>query len=105
AAYQACPWRAEPLVEAARLERSRQRHEVALLYARAAAALPMPGGEALFVQTSTYTWRAWDEVAVSAYWTGRYDEGLAAARRALAVRPDDERLQANVAWCTQALAG
>lgn len=105
AAYQACPWRAEPLVEAARLERSRERYEVALLYARAAAALPMPGGEGLFVNVATYTWRAWDEVAVSAYWTRRYDEGLAAARRAVAVRPDDERLQANVEWCRKGLAG
>ncbi|WP_436697615.1 glycosyltransferase [Nocardioides sp. BYT-33-1] len=105
AAYQHCPWRAEPLVEAARLERSRERYEIALLYARTAAALPQPGGEGLFVDTETYAWRAWDEVAVSAYWTGRYDEGLAAARRALAARPDDERLRANVTWCEQGLAG
>ncbi|WGX97296.1 glycosyltransferase [Nocardioides sp. L-11A] len=105
AAYQDCPWRAEPLVQAARLERSRERYEVALLYARTAAALPMPGGEGLFVDTETYAWRAWDEVAVSAYWTRRYDEGLAAAHRALAARPDDERLRANVDWCARKLAG
>ncbi|MCR1784598.1 hypothetical protein KVF89_18790 [Nocardioides carbamazepini] len=105
AAYQHCPWRAEPLVEAARLERSRERYEVALLYARTAAALPLPGGEGLFVDAETYAWRAWDEVAVSSYWTARYDEGLAAARRALAARPDDERLRANVEWCEKGLAG
>jgi glycosyltransferase involved in cell wall biosynthesis len=104
AAYQHCPWRAEPLVDAARLERSRERYEVALLYARTASAIPMPAGEALFVDSATYLWRAWDEVAVSAYWTGRYDEGLVAARRALAARPDDARLQANVDWCEQGLA-
>lgn len=103
-AYQHCPWRAEPLVEAARLERSRERFEVALLYARTAAALPMPTQEALFVDTDTYAWRAWDEVAVSAYWTGRYDEALRAAHRALAARPDDDRLRANVERCEEALA-
>ena len=58
----------------------------------------------LFVDTDTYAWRAWDEVAVSAYWTGRYDEALGAAHRALAARPDDDRLRANVEWCEEALA-
>lgn len=103
-AYQACPWRAEPLVELARIERAQERYAVALLYARAAAALPMPGSDALFVDVATYTWRAWDEVAVSCYWTGAYAEGVAAAERALAVRPDDERLQANLDWCRKGLA-
>ena len=103
-AFQMCPWRAEPLVEAARLERSRGRFEVALLLARTAAALPEPGGEGLFVETAAYTWRAWDEVAVSAYWTGRYAEGEEAATRALAANPHEVRLQENLAWCRRALA-
>jgi tetratricopeptide (TPR) repeat protein len=104
AAYQLCAWRAEPLLEAARLERARERFEVALLYARTAAALPMPGGEGLFVDTATYTWRAWDEVAVSAYWTSRYAEGEHAALQALAGNPDDPRLAENLAWCRDGLA-
>lgn len=100
-AYQHCSWRAEPLVELARLERTRGRFAVALLYARQAVGLADPGGAGLFVESGSYTWRGWDELAVSAYWCGRYAEGLAAARRALAVRPDDPRLQANVAFCEQ----
>lgn len=104
AAYQHCPWRAEPLVEAARLERSRERYEVALLYARTAAGLALPDGRGLFVDAPTYAWRAWDEVAVSCYWTGRFAEGLDAARRAVAAGPDDERLRANVTWCEKGLA-
>ena len=103
AAHQECSWRAEPLVELARIERSRERFDVALLYARPASALPLPGGEGLFVDVDTYRWRAWDEVAVSCYWTGRYDEGLRAAEIAVAARPDDERLRANVEWCRTAL--
>ena len=98
-AHQACPWRAEPLVELARLERGRERFAVGLLYARAAAGLPMPGHEALFVDTEAYTWRVWDELAVNAYWAGEYAESAGAARRALGVRPDDARLRANLEWC------
>ena len=103
AAVQECSWRAEALVELARVERGRERYEVALLYARAASLLPEPGGEGLFVDVDTYRWRAWDEVAVSCYWTGRYAEGLRAAELAVTARPEDERLRANVDWCRTAL--
>jgi tetratricopeptide (TPR) repeat protein len=98
-AYAAGPTRAEPLVALSRIERARERFEVALLYARAAAAIPEPGSDALFVDRDTYTWRAYDELAVSCYWTGRFGEGVLAAERALAERPDDERLRANLEWC------
>ena len=97
-AYAALPDRAEPLVELSRVERQEDRFEVALLYARAALGIPEPGADALFVDRDAYAWRALDEFAVSCFWTGRYDEGLPAAERALAVRPDDERLRANVGW-------
>lgn len=103
AAYQARPARAEPLVELARYERGRERFEVALLYARAATRLPHPPVDALFVDADAHAWRSWDEVAISSYWSGRFEEGLAAAERALAVRPGDERLIANVQFCRERL--
>lgn len=97
-AYAARPTRIEPLVELARLERSRERFEVAVLYARAAVAAPAPGPDDLFVDHDAYLWRAHDELAVSCYWTGRLDEGRRAAEHALGVRPDDERLRANLGF-------
>ena len=99
AAYQARPTRAEPLVELARFERGRERFDVALLYARVATGIAFPSGDALFVDADAHTWRAWDEVAVSSYWAGRYADGVLAAQQALAIRPDDPRLQENLAWC------
>lgn len=102
-AYADTPDRAEPLVELARYERGRERYAVALVYARAATRIAMPGDDALFVDTDAYTWRAWDEVAVSSYWAGRYADGVQAAERALAARPDDDRLRANLAWCRDKL--
>lgn len=103
-AYQQDPSRAEPLVELARVERSCDRFESALLFARPATTTSHPAVDALFVDDSCYTWRAWDEVAISSYWTGRYAEAVDAATRALAVRPDDDRLRANLAWCRDRLA-
>jgi glycosyltransferase involved in cell wall biosynthesis len=105
AAYQADPRRAESLVELARFERGRERFESALLFARRAVELPLPTENALFVEAAAYAWRAWDELAVSAYWAGHYAEGLAAASRALAAEPDDPRLQANLAWCREKVDG
>jgi len=98
AAWAAAPGRAEPLVEAARLERRRQRYPLAALYAREATRIPMPGPHALFVEPSAYGWRAWDELAVASYWTGAHEEGRAAARRAIDLGPDDPRLRENLAW-------
>ena len=56
-AYVMCPTRAEPLVELARFERERERYEVAVLYARAALAIPYPGSGSLFVDHDAYAWR------------------------------------------------
>lgn len=100
AAYAVAPNRAEALVQAARLERQEGRFAVALLYAREAARLPHPGGGALFVDATTYAWRALDEFAVNCWWTGHKAEGEVAARQALAANPTDQRLQANLAWFT-----
>ena len=102
-AYAAAPSRAEPLVDLARFERLQERYEVAVLYARAAGQIPEPASDALFVDREAYAWRADDELAVSCYWSGRFEEGLAAAERALSVCPDDERLAANVEFCRQRL--
>lgn len=102
-AFQARPDRAEPLVELARFERGRERYDVALLYARAATRIALPPPDALFVDAGAHTWRSWDELAVSSYWAGRYADGVLAAERALAVRPDDPRLRENLAWCRAGL--
>jgi tetratricopeptide (TPR) repeat protein len=100
-AYAAMPSRAEPLVELARFERQRERFAVAALYAKPATRIAMPGPDALFVDRDTYTWRAWDELAISCYWSGRYAEGIVAAEKALAMRPGDERLRANLSFFRQ----
>lgn len=100
------PARAEALVDLARFHRLRGEHPLAYLYARAASELE-PSGDALFVETDALAWRALDERAVAAYWTGRYAESLEFCDRLLAERrlPDaeQERIQANRQFALDAL--
>lgn len=73
AAFQARPQRAEPLVELARGERERNQLPRAFVFALAASQIPRPPSDILFVDESCYGWRAMDELAVAAYWVGRYE--------------------------------
>ncbi len=67
------PSRAEPLVELARYFRQREEWHNAELFAGKAAAISMPV-DRLFVDVATYTWRARDELALTAFYTGRVSE-------------------------------
>jgi tetratricopeptide (TPR) repeat protein len=95
-AFQLRPSRAEPLVALGRLERLREHHEVGLLYLSRAVEIPEPPATDIFVDLDVYQWKAWDEYAVNAYWAGYFTSGERAARRALAARPADKRLKANL---------
>jgi glycosyltransferase involved in cell wall biosynthesis len=91
-AFQARPSRAEPLVLLAMMHRLREEYALAHLYASRAAALPRPD-DRLFLDESAYAWRALDEQAVAASWTGRHGEALQLCDRLLASPglPDGER--------------
>jgi glycosyltransferase involved in cell wall biosynthesis len=67
------PRRAEPLVELARFHRQRKQYALAHLYARQAANMLVPN-DILFIDTSAYLWRNFDEYAVACYWIGDYAE-------------------------------
>lgn len=69
AAFNARPSRAEPLVELARYHRLRGEHGLAYLYARHASEMAPPA-DRLFIDHATYTWRALDELAISAFYVG-----------------------------------
>jgi tetratricopeptide (TPR) repeat protein len=74
-AHQARPERAEPLREIAAHYRKRSEWALAELFARAACAIPRPK-DTLFVDDSVYDWRAHDELAVSAYFRGKFAEAF-----------------------------
>jgi glycosyltransferase involved in cell wall biosynthesis len=92
-AFQCRPSRAEPLVELARFHRLRGEFALAYLYAREAAGIPRPS-DRLFLDDHTYEWRSLDELSISAFYVGKYAEGLDAADRLLSARvPDADRLR------------
>ncbi|MFE1314296.1 glycosyltransferase [Streptomyces sp. NPDC058755] len=84
-AHESRPTRAEALGELARWCRlNGQRWPLAHLFARQAARLPCPRVDHLFVEPDWYHWRALDELGVSAYWVGEYEESEDCCERLLA---------------------
>ncbi len=99
AAWDARPTRAEPLCELARFLRLHGRHASAMVHAHAAARIPPPD-DLLFVDLSVYRWRARDEWAVAAWYTGERDLSRKLCRELLADPglPESERarIEANM---------
>lgn len=75
-AYQYRPSRSEPLYQLARRYRIREEYAKSYLFAKQAAVINYPSDK-LFVRDDVYAWRVRDELAISAYWAGNYDESIA----------------------------
>ena len=71
--YVSRPTRAEPLADLARVMRLKDQFSQAYVYAKLAATLPFPR-DRLFVEATCYTFTAHDELAIAAYWVGRFAE-------------------------------
>jgi hypothetical protein len=78
----ATPWRAEALHDASRLCRENNMFARGYQYARHGLSIPLPVG-GLAVQKWIYDYGLLDELAVNAYWVGRYQECLDACQRLL----------------------
>ncbi|MGW3323397.1 glycosyltransferase [Streptomyces virginiae] len=91
-AHESRPTRAEALGDLARLCRAGSRWPLAYMFARQAVRIPRPD-DTLFVEVDWYEWRALDELAVAAYWTGAYAESLECSERLLeeGKLPEDQR--------------
>jgi len=100
-AYEARPHRAESLVSLATFCRSKQAWNQAYLFASYAVKCPIPG-DRLFVDLATYQWRAKDELALAAFYTGRFAEA-ATEWTSLLNNPslpvsEHARIRANIAF-------
>jgi glycosyltransferase involved in cell wall biosynthesis len=92
------PHRAEPLHDVALHHNRLGEHALCVLYARRANDLALPTSDVLFVEAEVYEWKAADLLGTSAYWIGEYELGERAAQKALAARPEDERLKKNLGF-------
>jgi len=91
-AWEFRPTRAEPLHAIAFHYRTHERYRLGYLFAERAAQIPLPN-DTLFVAADIYAFRAVDEQAVCASWTGMHAEAFALCRRLLARAdiPDTDR--------------
>lgn len=78
-AFEARPQRAESLVSLATFCRTQQAWHQAYLFASDAAKRTVPS-DRLFVDLASYHWRAADELALAAFYTGRHAEAAAVWR-------------------------
>jgi len=70
-AYQACPYRAESMHELAQYYRSKGMWNLAFLYASIGVQIPVPPNP-LFIRRDVYDWAMLDELAIAAFYTGKY---------------------------------
>jgi glycosyltransferase involved in cell wall biosynthesis len=107
-AWEYRPTRAEPLHAIANWYRTEKRYELGYLFAARAAQIPMPDADVLFVNADVYRWRALDEQAVCASWTGNNDEALKLFESILTRGdlPDEHRsrITSNRDFCATACA-
>ncbi|MEM2159468.1 MAG: glycosyltransferase family 2 protein [Candidatus Nitrosotenuis sp.] len=92
-AYNFRPWRAETLVELARICRNKSLYSLAFLFSKQAHIMKKPDDK-LFVDDACYEWRALDEYALACYWTGNFQVSIAMCDKLL-VRdlPESERIR------------
>ena len=83
-AWEYRPGRAEPLCYLAEICRGERRWQQAYLFAGRAVATAYPVDDVLFVDESVWAWRAADELAIAAYWVGRFAESAELCERLLA---------------------
>lgn len=106
-AWEYRPRRAEPLLDLAIHYRKDRRYALGYLFAQFAARIPLPVEDDLFVNREVYHFRAADEQAVCASWTGRHAEALELWRWILAhvslPRADSRRIQRNRNFMARAL--
>ncbi len=103
-AWESRPTRAEPLCELARYCRGRGEWHQAYAFASIAAGLSRPD-DRLFVDDACYRWRALDEFAIAAHWTGRYAEAVELGERLLCAAPTGElvRVAGNLRHSVEAV--
>jgi tetratricopeptide (TPR) repeat protein len=103
-AWEYRPGRLEPLYELCWRLRERGQFRTALLFARRGLDVPVPDDQ-LFVHRWIHDYGMLIEFSVAAYWTGHFDESLAATEKLLAMPalPPAHRTNAlaNLAFCQE----
>jgi len=102
------PIRAEPLYQVAKMYRMINQPRLAYLYARMAKDMPYPKFDILFIDEDIYKWQVDDEIAATAFYLHRFDEGIAACEKLLSYpeypESERERMKSNLSMYRQKMA-
>jgi glycosyltransferase involved in cell wall biosynthesis len=82
-AYEIRPTRSESLYNLSCLYRKVDRPKNAFLVASQGLNLPLPGEDALFIDSSVYDWGILDEISATAYYVGKYQLGYDVSEKLL----------------------
>ena len=94
-AYTINPRRAEPLIRIAQhYYNTVHDNALAYLFINRACSIPCPDDSDC--EKELYDLTRWDLLGISAWYVGQYEKGEEAAKKALAYKPDDERLKNNL---------
>ena len=97
--WQFCPHRAEPLHLIASHYRLQGEFDLGHLFASRAKEILFPDEDCLFVAADVYEWKIRDELAICAYYLGRYRESLELCNQMLELQSiseiDRERIMGN----------
>lgn len=109
AAYEAAPWRSEPLYPICEHYRKTQDFDKSYVFAKKGIAIPYPQDAISYVEDSVYEWRMLYEYAVAAYCIGKYNEAAKSFETLLREGkvPDKERdrVRENLKYALTGAAG
>lgn len=107
-AYDFCTERAEPLYYLAKLCRLKKKWGLAELYARRACTIQYPDTAMLFVEKTVYEWQAIDELAISIWYNGKYEESYNLCETLLqndmVPKKEIDRIVENKSWALKKIA-
>ena len=95
-AYLYCPKSAEPIYEVLRYCREKELYNIGYYLGRLANKIPLPTNTSLFVRSSIYDYLIIDELAICAYWVGKYQESVDLCNKLLAEKKYPPHEQARI---------
>ncbi len=99
--FEKYPNRAEPIFRLALHCMLNGRHRLGYHFAAIGLTVPKPPPASLFIESSVYSWRLIDIMAVCAFYIGRKQESLELSEQLLKISPADhhDRIRANMTYC------
>lgn len=102
-AYNYCKERSEPIYHIAKHYRLSKDFEKGYSWAKKGSKIPFPKNCSLFIYKDVYDYRIWDELALDAFYIGKFKEGYSIFKRLLEdnVVPENEmkRISDNLKMC------